>query len=90
MDNTEIRIYPEWFGEEERRGLDEIREFLRSGNYPVGALVIEKDSCFVQAEVGKVTDLLRQAAYNFNDGSHPILFDFVSEDRISKGGSFHV
>ncbi len=89
--DTEIKIYPVWFrGSEEKRGLDEIRDFLRKGKYPVGSLVIEKDSFFVQAPVSEITDELRKAAYLFNNGSHPILFDFVDESRKIIGEAFHV
>ena len=91
LTDNEIKIYPEWFKNEDvKRGLDEIRDFLRTGHYPVGALIIEKDTFFVQALVATVTDELRDAAYQFNDGSHPILFDFVDESRPIEGEAFHV
>jgi hypothetical protein len=91
MSDQEIRIYPEWFTkEEEKRGLDEIRDFIRAGDYPVGALIIEKDCFFIQAPVAELTDDLREAAYQYNDGSHPLLFDFVKNDRSIKGETFHV
>ncbi len=89
--DNEIKIYPAWFkSDEEKKGLDEIRDFLRTGNYPVGALLIEKDSFFVAASVSEVTEELRRAAYQFNDGSHPLLFDFVASDRPIRGEAFHV
>ena len=89
--DNEIKIYPEWFADkDEKRGLDEIRDFLRSGNYPVSALLIEKDSFFVAASVSKVTKELRRAAYQFNDGSHYLLFDFVASDRPIRGEVFHI
>lgn len=89
--DNEIKIYPEWFTDkDEKKGLDEIRDFLRSGNYPVSALLIEKDSFFVAASVPEVTDELRRVAYQFNDGSHPLLFDFVDSDRPVRGEAFHV
>ena len=89
--NTELKIYPKWFKtEEEKNGLDEIRSYIREGNYPVSVLVIEEDAYFIQAIVPKVTDELLKAAYDFNDGSHSLLFDFIDEDRIILGEKYHV
>lgn len=84
-------IYPSWFTkEEDRKGLDEIRSFIRENNYPVGALIIEKGSFFIQAEVNELTDDLRNAAYRFNTSGHVLIFDFVEEYKITKGEAFHV
>ena len=89
--NNEIVYYPDHFiNKEERDALDEIRTFIRDNKYPVSSLAIEKDSFFIAAIVPEVTENLREAAYKFNDGSHLLLFDFISENSNIEGEIIHV
>ena len=88
--NQEIRIYPEWFDDKAKKGLDDIRDYLRAGHYPVSALVIEKDAFFIQAEVSELTDEMFDAAAAYDNGCHSIMFDFVPSNKIFPGEVFHV
>lgn len=81
--------YPKNYNQEERDCFDNIRKVAAAAG--AGALIVEKNSGYVLAEVsGSVTEEQKETARRFNGSGNILILDFVSERERSKGDVFHV
>ncbi len=83
------KLYPNNYNEDEKNCFDEIRNV--ASNVGAHALIVENGSGYVLAEVnGDITDAQKNVAKDYNDGSHLLILDFVSDREKTKGDIYYV
>lgn len=83
------KLYPENYTIDERTCFDEMRNI--ASNAGAHALIVEDGSGYVLAEVnGNITDNQKRIAKEYNDGSHLLILDFVSDREKLKGEIYNV